>query len=123
MMGRIRLFDVLLAMSAFIIAYALRFYVGLIPVTKGVPPLRQYVNVLPFVVGAVLISFQLLGLYRLRRGRSRLHDFLAICVGSILAVVLGIGATLYTETYLASHAARIVGAFEVSQLVWGIFSC
>ena len=120
-MGRIRLLDVLLAMSAFIIAYAIRFHVGLIPVTKGIPPLRQYINMLPFVVGAVLIAFQLQGLYRLRRDRSRVHDFLAICVGSILAVVLGIIATLYTEAYLASGAARVVGAFEVSQLVWAIF--
>src|SRR5688500_14060616 len=117
-MGRIRLLDVLLAVSAFIIAYALRFYLGLIPVTKGVPPFWQYINVLPFVVGAVMISFQLLGLYRLRRGRSRADDFLAVCIGSMLAVVLGIIATLYTQAYFASDAARLVGAFEVSQLVW-----
>src|SRR6266404_1070635 len=85
--------DALLAVSAFIIAYALRFHTGvtaLIPVTKGVPPLRQYINVLPFVAAAVLLGFQLQGLYRLRRGRSRVDDFFAVFVGSILAVVFGI---------------------------------
>ena len=32
--------DALLGVSAFIIAYTLRFHAGLIPVPKGVPPLR-----------------------------------------------------------------------------------
>ena len=82
--------DALLGASAFIIAYALRFHTGLIPVTKGVPPLRQYINVVPFVAAAVLLGFQLQGLYRLRRGRSRVDDFFAVFVGSILAVVFGI---------------------------------
>ena len=41
--------DALLGLSGFIVAYALRFHAGLLPVPKGVPPLGQYVNVLPFV--------------------------------------------------------------------------
>ena len=46
--------DALLGVSAFIIAYALRFHTPspLIPITKGVPPLRQYINVLPFIAVA-----------------------------------------------------------------------
>jgi len=113
--------DALLGLSAFIVAYALRFHSGLIPITKGVPPLRQYINVLPFVVVLVPVAFHLQGLYRLRRGRSRVDDFFAVFVGSILAVVFGIVATLYVQTYFATNAAKDTGAFEVSQLVWGIF--
>jgi len=113
--------DALLGLSAFIVAYALRFHSGLIPITKGIPPLRQYVNVIPFVVILVPVAFQLQGLYRLRRGRSRVDDFFAVFVGSILAVVFGIVATLYVQTYFATNAAKDRGVFEVSQLVWGIF--
>ena len=113
--------DALLGLSAFIVAYALRFHTGLIPITKGIPPLRQYVNVLPFIVVLVPVAFQLQGLYRLRRGRSRVDDFFAVFVGSILAVVFGIVATLYVQTYFATNAAKEQGVFEVSQLVWGIF--
>ena len=113
--------DALLGLSAFIVAYALRFHSGLIPITKGVPPLRQYINVLPFVVVLVPVAFHLQGLYRLRRGRSRVDDFFAVFVGSILAVVFGIVATLYVQTYFATNAAKEQGVFEVSQLVWGIF--
>jgi Undecaprenyl-phosphate glucose phosphotransferase len=117
--------DALLGVTAFIIAYALRFHTGLItgviPVTKGIPPLRQYLMVLPFIMALVPIGFQLQGLYRLRRGRSRVDDFFAVFVGSILAVVFGIVATLYVQTYFAPGAVRARGALEVSQAVWAIF--
>ena len=113
--------DVLLGISAFIIAYALRFYTGLIPITRGLPPLGQYINLLPFIAVFVPLGFQLQGLYRLRRGRSRVDDFFAVFVGSILAVVFGIIGTLYVQTYFASQTTRNAGAYQVSQFVWAIF--
>jgi len=112
--------DALLGLSAFIVAYALRFHTGIIPVPKGVPPLRQYINVLPFIAVVVPLGFFLQGLYRLRRGRSRVDDFFAVFVGSILAVLFGVMATLYVETYIVT-SARDTGALEVSQPVWAIF--
>jgi Undecaprenyl-phosphate glucose phosphotransferase len=42
-------------------------------------------------------------------------------VGSVLAVVFGIVATLYVQTYFAGGAAKDRGALEVSQVVWGFF--
>jgi Undecaprenyl-phosphate glucose phosphotransferase len=113
--------DAVLGISAFLIAYLIRFYTPLVPVTKGVPPFRQYLMLLPFIAALVPIAFHLQNLYRLRRGRSRVDDFFAVFVGSILAVVFGIVATLYVQTYFASDAARDRGAFEVSQVVWAIF--
>ncbi len=116
--------DALLGVTAFILAYALRFHTSLavlIPITKGIPPLRQYINVLPFVAVLVPLGFHLQGLYRLRRGRSRVDDFFAVFVGSILAVVFGIVATLYVQTYFATGAAKDRGAFEVSQAAWALF--
>jgi Undecaprenyl-phosphate glucose phosphotransferase len=113
--------DALLGISAFIVAYALRFHTGFIPITKGLPPLTQYLNVVPFVAVLVPVGFQLQGLYRLRRGRSRVDDFFAVFVGSILTVVFGILSTLYVQIYFASDAAKDAGAFEVSQVVWAMF--
>src|SRR5262245_4146795 len=112
--------DSILALCAFMIAYAVRFN-GLIPAPKGIPPVLQYVSVLPFVAGLVPLGFHLQGLYRLRRGRSRVDDFFAVFVGSILAVVFGVVATLYVQTYFATDSQRDTGAYEVSQLVWAIF--
>jgi Undecaprenyl-phosphate glucose phosphotransferase len=112
--------DAALGILSFLTAYQLRFSTGLIPVTKGTPPLENYLYVLPFVAGLVPLAFQLQGLYRLRRGRSRVDDFFAVFVGSILAVVFGIVATLYVQTYYAT-GLRARGVFEVSQVVWGFF--
>jgi Undecaprenyl-phosphate glucose phosphotransferase len=113
--------DAVLAMWAFLLAYGIRFESGLIPVTRGYPPIEQYVNVLPFVALLTPLAFQLQGVYRLRRGRSRVDDFFAILIGSILAVVLGVISTLYVQAYYASEEAKAAGAYEVSQLVWGLF--
>ncbi len=113
--------DSLLGVSAFIIAYAIRFYSGLIPIRYGLPPLQQYINLLPFIAAVVPLGFHLQGLYRLRRGRSRVDDFFQVFVGSILAVVFGIVSTIYTQIYFAGPTARTTGAFQVSQPVWLIF--
>jgi Undecaprenyl-phosphate glucose phosphotransferase len=116
--------DALFGVTAFILAYTLRFHPifgSIIPVTKGIPPLQQYINLLPFVAAVVPLGFHLQGLYRLRRGRSRVDDFFAVFVGSILAVVFGIVATTYVQIYFATGEARTSGAFQVSQAVWAIF--
>src|SRR4249920_1054025 len=110
--------DALLGLSAFVLAYTIRFRTNLIPITKGVPPLRQYINLLPFIAVLVPLGFHLQSLYRLRRGRSRVDDFFAVFVGTILAVVFGIIATLYVQTYISPN---VRGAYEVSQAVWGLF--
>src|SRR5438128_12477628 len=116
--------DAFLGTAAFLSAYVLRFHSGiatLIPITKGVPPLRQYIDLVPFVAILVPVGFHLQGLYRLRRGRSRVDDFFAVFVGSILAVVFGIVATLYVQVYFLSEAAKGRGVLEVSRPAWGIF--
>jgi Undecaprenyl-phosphate glucose phosphotransferase len=113
--------DAVLGMVAFFLAYLLRFETGLIAITRGHPPVEQYINVLPFIALIVPLGFHFQGLYRLRRGRSRIDDFFNVLVGSIFAVVLGIVATLFYQAYYASEAQREVGAFEVSRIVWGIF--
>ena len=113
--------DAVLAMWAFVLAYGIRFESGLIPVTRGYPPFEQYINVLPFIAALTPIGFQLQGVYRLRRGRSRVDDFFAVLVGTILAVVFGVGLTLYFQAYYASEEERARGAYQVSQIVWGLF--
>ena len=112
--------DAALAVIAFAMAYILRFETGL-PVPKGVPPFQQYVNILPFVALLVPFGYYLQGLYRSRRGRSRVDDFFAILVGSVLAVVMGVVTTLYVQTYLVSEELKARGAFEVSQPVWALY--
>ena len=113
--------DALLGMVAFVLAYFFRFETGLIPAPKGQPPLEQYLDILPIIAVVVPLAFHFQGLYRLRRGRSRVDDFFNVFVGSVIAAVFGIVVTLYIGTYYASEAQRDVGAYQVSQWGWGIF--
>ena len=95
--------DALLGMSAFIIAYALRFHTGCH--SRSPRACRRFGSTSTCCRSSpslVPLGFQLQGLYRLRRGRSRVDDFFAVFVGSILAVVFGIVATLYVQTYFAT---------------------
>ena len=102
--------DALLGAAAFLLAYALRFRSGLLPVTKGYPPFSQYVNVLPFIAILVPLAFQFQGLYRVRRDRSRVDDFFAVFIGSVVAVMLGVVSTLYFQTLLRRiPSGRIAG--------------
>ena len=91
--------DALLGVVALVLAYLLRFESGLIPVTKGYPPFEEYVHMLPFIAVLVPVSFHVQGLYRLRRGRSRVDDFFAVFVGTVLACILGLFALLYLSVY------------------------
>jgi Undecaprenyl-phosphate glucose phosphotransferase len=112
--------DAVLAMAAFVVAYLLRFETAIadiIPVTKGQPPFEQYVNMLPFLGLLVPVAFHVQGLYRLRRGRTRVDDFFAVFVGSILAVVLGLISTLYYQVYVRPGQ----GVYEISRPVWLLF--
>jgi Undecaprenyl-phosphate glucose phosphotransferase len=113
--------DSLLAVCAFMLAYAIRFQLEVVPVTKGYPPVEQYIAVLPFVAVLTPLAFHLRGVYRLRRGRSRVDEFFGVFVGSVLAVLLGFISTLYISVYLLADDARARGAYEVSQLVWAFF--
>lgn len=113
--------DALLGMAAFVLAYFLRFETGLVPAPKGQPPLAQYLDILPYIAAIVPLAFHLQGLYRLRRGRSRIDDFFNVLVGSVIAVVFGVVATLYVGTYSVPDEVQVAGAYEVSRVVWAIF--
>ena len=91
---------------------------ALFDVTKGQPPFAQYVDVLPFIAAIVPLGFHLQGLYRLRRGRSRIDVFFNVLVGSIFAVVIGVVGTLYFQAYYVPDELKSRGTYEVSQLVW-----
>jgi len=115
--------DAVLGMTAFLCAYLLRFEIldHLLPIVKGTPPFGQYLRIAPFIGLLVPVAFHVQGLYRLRRGRSRVDDFFGVFVGTILAVVLGLGGTLYYQTYYTTEATKDVGLYEVSQYVWLLF--
>ena len=112
--------DACSGLVAFVLAYFLRFETNLIPAPKGQPSFSQYADVLPFIAVVVPLAFHVQGLYRLRRGRSRIDDFFNVLVGSIIAVVLGVVGTLYFQAYYVPDELKDRGWYEVSQAVWGL---
>ncbi len=112
--------DLLSAAAAFLLAYLIRFdswFLNLVPMTKSQPPFSQYLLSLPVIAALVPLSFQIQGLYRLRRGRTRVDDFFAVLVGSILAVLAGVAVSLYATAYYPSLSEF----HPISRAVWLLF--
>ena len=95
--------DFLAGGVAFALAYWLRFHsflVEILPIKPGgAPILSEYLMVVPLVAALVPLTFQLQGLYRLRRSRTRVDDFFAVLVGSILTVLAGVTGALFIHAY------------------------
>jgi len=73
---------------AFVVAYGLRFYVPLVPVTKGVPPAENYLALLPVIFAIWGLVFQAHGLYDPARGASEASERRRIIRASSLAMLI-----------------------------------
>jgi exopolysaccharide biosynthesis polyprenyl glycosylphosphotransferase len=77
-------------------AYWLRFVIEVQPVTKGLPPVSMYLNLVPVVLVLYPLVFYFQGLYHRRRIRSRFDEGLRVVVAVFLAtVILAAGLTFY----------------------------
>ena len=116
--------DFFAAATAFILAYLIRFespITEFVPVTKGTPPLLRYAVIGSALGVLVVLAFHLQGLYRLRRGRTRVDDFFGVLVGSFVAGVFGLTGTLYIQAYHLSDALKAEGFLEISRTAWVLF--
>lgn len=113
--------DGLIGISMFLVAYLLRFETQLFDTPKGQPPFTQYLQLAPFLGLLLPFGLWVLGAYRLGRVRSRVDDFFAVLVGSLIAVVLGLTSTLSYQAYLVPPELKVQGAYEVSRWVWALF--
>lgn len=105
------------------IAYWLRFVIEIHPVTKGLPPVSMYLNLVPVVLVLYPVVFYFQGLYHRRRIRSRFDEGLRVVAAVFLAtVILAAGLTFYRPpdfTYsrlflviLAATDIGLVGLFR-----------
>src|SRR4051794_12626939 len=97
------LVDVSATALAWIAAYFLRFHAAgvleYLPVTKGVPEISRYLLLLPViaVLWPLLLYFH--GLYKLKRGRSRIDELFAILFSVLIGSAVVLGLTLYARVY------------------------
>ncbi len=112
--------DVVATGLSWALAYALRFHSGLIEAPKGVPDFNRYLLLFPLmaVVWPSVLYFH--GLYRVKRGRSRIDEFFAIVVSVLISSGLTLAFTLYLRVY-HFYQPELAPQWEFSQAVFVLF--
>ncbi len=88
--------DLLATALAVPVAYWLRFYIEVVPITKGVPDWEHYLVLIPMALVIWPIVFYFQGLYRRRRIRSRTDELIRLVSAVTFATALLIaGASFY----------------------------
>jgi exopolysaccharide biosynthesis polyprenyl glycosylphosphotransferase len=114
--------DLLATGLAVPIAYWLRFDIEIHPVTKGLPPVGRYLNLIPVVLILYPVIFYLQGLYHRRRIRSRFDEGLRVVVAVLLAtVVLTAGLTFYRPPNFTYSRLFLVALAVVIIVLVGLF--
>jgi exopolysaccharide biosynthesis polyprenyl glycosylphosphotransferase len=107
--------DVLATAAAVLLAYWLRFEVEIQPVTKGIPPIAEYLRLIPAVSLLWPAVFYFQGLYQRRRTRSKSDEALRVVLAVLLAtVLLTAGLSFYRDV---SYSRLFLAMFAVADMV------
>ncbi len=90
---------------SWILAYFLRFYFPVIPVTKGIPGFVTYISLLVIMLPLWYIVFKAFGLYRPRRISSKFAEILDISKGTTVAILILASLTFFVRQYEFSRLA------------------
>jgi exopolysaccharide biosynthesis polyprenyl glycosylphosphotransferase len=112
--------DIAATALAFFAAWALRFELEVVPITRGIPELSRYLDLLYFALLLFPVVFYFHGLYRQRLYRARVDEAISVLLAVVLGTVLLSGLTswyrpalspgsldpfLYSRGFLALFAA------------------
>ncbi len=84
---------------AWVSSYYLRFYSGIIPVYKGIPPFKIYLTLLVFMIPLWGLVFKVFGLYRPRRVSTRFYEIVDIGKASTFATLILVSLTFLYRQY------------------------
>ncbi|MDD7473562.1 MAG: undecaprenyl-phosphate glucose phosphotransferase [Bdellovibrionota bacterium] len=115
------IFDLFFIAVAWVLAYYLRFYSGIIPVDKGIPPFSQYFWFLIIVFPIWFLAYKLGGLYvPLRATARRIYEsFLLIRANSIAILVL-ISYTYLVQERTLEVSRLVLFYFAILSILFGI---
>ncbi len=103
--------DALAVAAAWMIAYAVKFRLGLLPVLESAPPAAMvFVRLLPIVLVCSLLALAFVGLYSPVRTRSLIREMLPIGKASVLAW-LGTLAALYYFHHDMLYSRELLAIF------------
>ena len=100
--------DALAAALAFLGAFGLRFHTPLLPTPVEYPPLGRYLPLLLVALPFQAFAFQLAGLYRIRRERSKADEAFAQIQGVTLTTVLLVATTFFIRSESYSRLVMLI---------------
>ncbi|MHC4138894.1 MAG: undecaprenyl-phosphate glucose phosphotransferase [Planctomycetota bacterium] len=92
-------FDWITLSGSWILAYYLRFYFPVIPVSKGIPPFLTYLTLLVIMLPLWYVVFKVFGLYRPRRISSKFAEVMDIAKGTTIAILILVSLTFFVRKY------------------------
>jgi len=92
-------FDLIALSVSWMLAYYLRFYCPVIPVSKGIPPFFTYLTLLVIMLPLWYIVFKAFGLYRPRRISSKFAEVMDIAKGTTIAILILVSLTFFFRKY------------------------
>ncbi|KHE94156.1 MAG: undecaprenyl-phosphate glucose phosphotransferase [Candidatus Scalindua rubra] len=93
------IFDWIALCCSWMLAYYLRFYFPVIPVSKGIPPFVTYLTLLIIMLPLWYTVFKAFGLYRPRRISSRFAEIIDIAKGTTIAILILVSLTFFVRKY------------------------
>lgn len=115
--------DALIILCSVPVIFTFRFYSQLLPVTKGIPPLRPYLGLIPFLLVINLMVFSVYGLYQTRGRKTRPEELIKIFISVTFSQIILIALLQfyrefsYSRFFLVAHylflfAAVIIWRFS-----------
>ena len=93
------LLDCVTLSCSWILAYYVRFYIPIIPVSKGIPPFYTYITLLLIMLPIWYIVFKAFGLYRPRRISSKIAEVIDVAKGTTIAILILVSLTFFVRQY------------------------
>lgn len=107
--------DLVLIVGSWLLAYYIRFYLGPIPVYRGVPSLNPYLVLLVPILVVWAVAFRAFGLYRPRRLGSRLREVWDVAKASTVGVLVLVALTFFARSFEFSRL--VIAYFWVISIV------
>jgi Undecaprenyl-phosphate glucose phosphotransferase len=98
-----RVIDVAAVVSAWLAAYWVRFFVGPLPATKGLPKFESYAALAPLVAVLWITVFTLLHVYEARRILGRAQELRTLLKAHAVALLLFVALTYMFDDYKYSR--------------------
>jgi len=100
--------DAVCVSLSIIAAYGFRFHTGFLPVDKGIPGVRPYLALIPFLIVIIPTIFSIQGLYQTRGRKTRPEELIKIFLSAALAQLILMAIMLFYREFSYSRVYLIV---------------